>query len=509
MRNQSVVPQPGILAAIVGAAAVATEVAAALAFSHLLLGMAFVLHMASSLGLGLSLLWMFRPSGVPKARFWCTFSFLMALFAPGYGMIVIALLLFSLRFFPPPPGDLLSEFVEHVAPRETGDASSRHMRAGDIPLVDHLQVEPLIDMLQTEDVDLKRAVIDAMARRRGSKLIQCIQGCLQDPRPEIYQYAMARLGRLQEDFTRDIARATQDVEKAPEATEPHMRLARVFEQYLDSGLVDATLVDFYQGQLLREYEAVLKVNPDETAASLARGRVLIELRRAHEAAAEYQRVLSRDGANIEARFGMVQVHYASKSWYAMQFEVDDVLRLCATRQVSNPEMLELVQWLRGQTEDSEIPSTEQVLEQAPPAPVGRAKLQVPKTRLQLPSVKSHKSMSTPTLAVRSGTVPGLFTTASGSVVSGADIMAAVTAGRRPNPPAGGAGRPGEPVMPPPSRPPTAPPDDTPRATPPVAQGPGMPGPTAAGEGSQQALSGWRSRLQKRIASSTPPSEGPP
>ena len=121
------------------------------------------------------------------------------------------------------------------------------MRAGDIPLVDHLKVEPLIDMLQTDDVDLKRAVIDAMARRRGRKLIACIQGCLQDPRPEIYQYAMARWGGSRRTSRGTSPRPRRRSRRPRTRGEPHMQLARVFEQYLESGLVDPTLIDFYQG----------------------------------------------------------------------------------------------------------------------------------------------------------------------------------------------------------------------------------------------------------------------
>jgi hypothetical protein len=334
--------------------------------------LALALHVGSSASLGFSLYLLYGRDPL-KARLWLLLGGGLSLLVPAYGTALVLVLLAALKWVPPPPGDLLSEFMEHTAPQ---DESSRRMRAGDLPLVDHLQVEPLIDMLETPDVEMKRAVIDAMARRRGKKLIACIQGCLQDPRPEIYQYAMARLARLQEDFTRDIGRARQEADKDPDSVVPRYRLARIYEEYLESGLVDATLVSFYRAMLLEAYEAVLALAPSEITAALARSRLLIEMGRTAEAALELLGVIEQDIDNIEARFLMVQVFYAHRAWRAMQSELGSILRLSATRNQSQSDMLDLAQWMLNDSNEAELPSEEEALG-APSGPV---------TRLGLPAI---------------------------------------------------------------------------------------------------------------------------
>jgi len=338
------------------------------------------------------------------------------LLLPGYGLAILACLLASLRFIPPPPGDLLAEFVEHTAPTD-GGGPKRRMRAGDIPLVEHLQVEPLIDMLDTPDVDLKSAVIDAMAKRRSAKMVACIQGCLTDPRPEVYQYAMAKLGRLQEEFTRDIGEATAAVQAATDAAEPHYRLAALYEEYLASGLVDETLVAFYRGLLEKEYRAVLARSPFDTTATLALGRVLLEMEQTDEAAVHFRSVLDRDPACIEARFGMVAVHYAEREWGSMQREVENVLALGATRTQSQSDVLELAQWLRGEELAAELPSspTARVLRvpatmlrmpgAAPPSRAPAGRLQIPPTVRIMPVAVGRPQMR-PAVGVASSLGPG-------------------------------------------------------------------------------------------------------
>ena len=202
------------------------------------------------------------------------------------------------------------------------------------------------------------------------------------------------------------------------------------------------------------------------------------MKRLDEARCEYERVLARDPANIEARFGMVQVHYASKRWHSMQRELDNILHLAATRMASNPEMVELAQWLRGRTEDRELPAAEHTLAASPeiiPVPAPTATLQVPRTRLQLPGMGGGRSLSCATVAVRSGGGSGK---SSGPEASGEAIMAAIMASRNVPPP-------------PPGSPPPLPPQVS-----------------SPGGSTQDVVSGWRSRLQKRLSTSQPPREGP-
>ena len=100
---------------------------------------------------------------------------LAVLLIPGYGLGVVLLVSLALRYLPRPGGDLLSEFREHVAPQLEGQTG---LSLAELPLVEHLKVQPLIDLLQSPDLQLRKAVLEDMARRRGARLIACIQSAL-------------------------------------------------------------------------------------------------------------------------------------------------------------------------------------------------------------------------------------------------------------------------------------------------------------------------------------------
>jgi len=59
------------------------------------------------------------------------------------------------------------------------------------------------------DPQLKRAVLDTIAKRKSPKLIPHIIKARQDPRPDVYPFAMAKVLKLQEEFQGEIARAIQ------------------------------------------------------------------------------------------------------------------------------------------------------------------------------------------------------------------------------------------------------------------------------------------------------------
>jgi hypothetical protein len=235
---------------------------------------------------------------------------LAVLLIPGYGLAVVLVVGLGLRFLPKPQGDLLSEFREHVAPQLEG---KRGLALADLPLVEHLKVQPLIDLLQTPDLQLRKAVLEDMARRRGPRLIACIQAALADPNPEIYQFAVAKLGQIQEWHSRQLAQGRLDYARRP-SLESGQWLAAAYQDYLASGLLERTLEPLYLRQLADLYGDLLARFGSSLALLQARGETWLRLGREGDAAEDFQAMLQLDPKAGQAELGLLKVAYQRRDW---------------------------------------------------------------------------------------------------------------------------------------------------------------------------------------------------
>lgn len=235
---------------------------------------------------------------------------LAVLLIPGYGLAVVLLVGLGLRFLPKPQGDLLSEFREHVAPQLEG---KRGLALAELPLVEHLKIQPLIDLLQTPDLQLRKAVLEDMARRRGARLVACIQAALADPNPEIYQFAVAKLSQIQEWHSRQLAEGRLDYAARP-GLESGQWLAVAYHDYLASGLLEPTLEPLYLRQLADLYGDLLARFGTSPALLLARGEIWLRLGREGDAAEDFQAMLQLDGKAGQAELGLLKVAYQRRDW---------------------------------------------------------------------------------------------------------------------------------------------------------------------------------------------------
>lgn len=252
---------------------------------------------------------------------------------PGYGLAVLGLVWAGLRWGPGLSGDLLSEFRDHVAPR----LEHKQTAIADLPLVDHLQVQPLIDLLDSPDLEIRKAVLEAMARRRGRRLIECIQRALNDPKPEIYQLAVAKLAQIQEDHSQQLAQA-RELYGRDRSRDSAFGLARAYQDYLDSGLLDTAMEPLYLEQLAEVYAEI----SNDVTAGLQRGQILLRLGRPQQARQQYQAVLQLDAQCAEARLGLVEVCYAERDWGGLRAELPQLNSLAAKLP---PEMRTHLEWL--------------------------------------------------------------------------------------------------------------------------------------------------------------------
>lgn len=272
-------------------------------------------------------------------------GWILVLFLPVVGIGCTFLISLFLLYKPLPAGDLLEEFEEHVT---LPDVVSPKQKLIDEEMnLLHLcrNAEPLVDMLRGPDLEMKRAILDAIAKRKNPKLIPHILAALKDNRPEIYQLAFAKVTQLQNEYGLKIIRATEAVRKSPENPEVLNLLSKGYEEYLNSGLVDGSVVGFFQDKLKKVYKKILSLSPEEPQILKNLGQMFLEHKQWKEAEGAFKKALVINPKDLEAHLGLIKVFYSQSVYSEMIEQLHQVKeKTLALGTEANPNLREFIQW---------------------------------------------------------------------------------------------------------------------------------------------------------------------
>ena len=242
----------GILAATVG---LLVDVAAAYLFwpgstSADILAAAIAIHIAAA-GLVWAILWQaWRPSG---AAWGVGIGTLVLLSVPPIGAVLAAALLLWFAFHEPSP------WVTNPAlDDEEGGGTLLGPLAGRAPsprlLATAMDVQPLVDVLHADDLELKASAIDVMTRLQGRHMVPVLKGLLTAPEVDVRFQASVGLSKLEGEIGDAIADAQARVDREPASAEAAYLLAQLYLDYVVSGLLDDTTAAHYARLGIAEFE---------------------------------------------------------------------------------------------------------------------------------------------------------------------------------------------------------------------------------------------------------------
>lgn len=195
-------------------------------------------------------------------------------------------------------------FVTVVADEEPEDLATL-----DLKIREQSQVEPFVDMLPVADIPTAIAIVNRLRERGQRQDIEMIRQVTLDPRPEVYQYALAILDKMEKEFAARVYALQQEIHSHPKRPGLQVEMARLHLDYMRSGLLDESLCDYYwELSLSHLFEAMLSApqNP-ELGADLA--QLLAEKAMTTEAAAVASVVLKKNPGMQQAQLLVVQALY--------------------------------------------------------------------------------------------------------------------------------------------------------------------------------------------------------
>jgi len=124
-----------------------------------------------------------------------------------------------------------------------------------------LNVEPIRDILSSDDQDMKRGAVDYLGRIGTPEAVRMLKQCLADDSPEVRFMSHTMLGRIDEKHVKRIKNLQSDLEKASIEDHAllHEKLGYCYKAYSDSQLLELSTRDYYLKQSEISYQANLSL----------------------------------------------------------------------------------------------------------------------------------------------------------------------------------------------------------------------------------------------------------
>ncbi len=192
-------------------------------------------------------------------------------------------------------------FVTSVAEEEPEDLQSM-----DLKIRDEAQVEPIVDMLPLADIPTAIAIVNRLRERGGRTDIELIREISNDQRPEVYQYALAILDKMEKRFASDVYKLAQEIKVRPKDAQLRIDMAKLHMDYIQSGLLDESLRDYYWELTLSHLFEAMLAHPSKPELGADFAQLLAQQGLVNEASEVARLVLKKEPSMLQAQLLVLQ-----------------------------------------------------------------------------------------------------------------------------------------------------------------------------------------------------------
>ncbi len=121
-----------------------------------------------------------------------------------------------------------------------------------------LDIEPYADILAGQDLDLKRGAIERLVELKNKDSIALLEKYRSSDSSELRFYVLSALHRVRQDFEEELAAAKLEMQHHFYKVSARVYLAKVYFQYVQSGLLDKNTQDTYLHEAVFHLRECLK-----------------------------------------------------------------------------------------------------------------------------------------------------------------------------------------------------------------------------------------------------------
>ena len=267
----------------------------------------FFLHLCAALIAALGIL--LAGGKHDKSRHgWALFTVIFSIMAGPLGLLGGALGFFFARSTSK-GHNLLDVIKAEMFVTNAEEEEGTELGSLDLQIRQETQVEPIVDLLPLADVPTTIAIINRLREDGGREDIEMIRSISADPRPEVYQFALSILDKMEKQFAADVYSLSTEIADHPKDPALRIEMAKLHLNYIESGLLDDSLRDYYWELTLSHlFEAMLSSpqNP-ELGADFAHLLALQGL--VDEASTVASVVLKKEPSLVQAQLLVLRAHF--------------------------------------------------------------------------------------------------------------------------------------------------------------------------------------------------------
>ncbi len=239
------------------------------------------------------------------------------------------------QLFPEDEGFLSARLYQSIVRRE-------------LPRSDYTPVVSYMDMISHGTVAQRIAVIATVARNFRPVFAPVLKAAIADDNPEVRVQAATAIAKLTDDFVGRVQGLEARVADAPGDIERLRELAKAYDEYAYTGILDDTLEQNNRLRALQVWLNYCERAPDDSEASLAVGRLLMRLERHSLAAQWLERAFAEGRATRQAVLWYMEVLYAQGRTDALRALAAQTVTDLAQDRTLSPKAVSAAQlWATG------------------------------------------------------------------------------------------------------------------------------------------------------------------
>jgi hypothetical protein len=127
-----------------------------------------------------------------------------------------------------------------------------------------------------------------------------------DPRPEVYQYALSILDKMEKKFAGQVYALAQEMKNRPRDAQLRIDMARLHIDYIQSGLLDESLRDYYWELTLSHLFEAMLLHPNKPGLGSDFAQLLAQQGLTNEAGRVAKIVLKKEPSMVQAQLVVLQ-----------------------------------------------------------------------------------------------------------------------------------------------------------------------------------------------------------
>lgn len=171
------------------------------------------------------------------------------------------------------------------------------------------EIEPIIDIINGKDVELKRGAVNLLSRIGSPDAIKLLKNCLSDDNDEVRFYASTAIARLNDQHTFKIKKLKKLSDKTFDIPASLIKYGEACKQYSETGLIEENAGMFYISMAKDSFVKALKLEKENIELKIALGHLCICKKEYDEASIYFKETLKAKPDSHDAFLGLCQLYF--------------------------------------------------------------------------------------------------------------------------------------------------------------------------------------------------------